>query len=108
MYVIQTDNRLLKKQILKQDQAYNALLYTIGLDADMMITEAHDETMAARDSLLLQQSQCKEAVRHERHWAYKANVDLREEHNRSVEVLTDMHALELSNVYTTFNKNIDK
>ena len=91
MYVIQTDNLLFKQQLLKQKQASNTLLYKIGLDADMMITEAHDETMAARYSLLLQQSQCKEAVRHERHWAYKANVDLREDHNRSVEVLTDLH-----------------
>ena len=97
MYVLQTDNRLLKKQLLKQEQAYNALLDDIGLDVDRMITEAHDETMAARDALLLQQSQCKEAVRHEPHWAYTVNVDLREEHTRSVEVLTDLHALELSN-----------
>ena len=84
------------------------MLDSIGLDADMMITEAHDETMAARDALLLQQSQCKEAVRHEHHWAYKVNVDLREEQTQSVEVLTSLHALELSNVSTTLNKKIDQ
>ena len=93
MYVLQTDNRLLKKQILKQEQASNALLDAIGLDSYMMITEAHDETMAARDALLLQQRQCKGEFRHERHWAYKVNVDLREERTRTVEVLTDLHAL---------------
>ena len=73
----------MNKQLLKQKQASNAILDAIGLDADRMITEAHDETMVARDALLLQQSQCKEAVRHERHWAYKVNVDLREEHTQS-------------------------
>ena len=54
VYVVQRDNQLLKKQLLKQDQASNALLNAIGLDANKMITEAHDETMAARDALLLQ------------------------------------------------------
>ena len=106
MYVLQTNNRLLKKQLLKQEQTSNSLLDAIGLDADRMITEAHDETMATRNALLIQQSQNREAVRHERHWAYKVNVDLREEHTQSVEVLTDLHALELYNVSTTFNKKI--
>ena len=78
------------------------------MDADRIITKAHDETMAERDALLLQQSQCNEGVRHERHWAYKVNADLREEQTRSFEVLTELHALELSNVSTTFNKNIDQ
>ena len=59
VYVLQTDNQLLKNQLLKQEQASSALLDAIGLDADMMITEAHGETMAARDAFLLQQSQCK-------------------------------------------------
>ena len=36
------------------------------------------------------------------------NDDLGEEHTQSVEVLTDLHALGLSNVSTTFNKKIDQ
>ena len=42
VYVLQTDNWLLKKQLLKQEQAPNALLDAIGLDANSIITEAHD------------------------------------------------------------------
>ena len=62
--------------------------------------------MAARDALLLQQSQYKQAVRYERRMEYKVNAGLREERTQYFQVLTDLHVLEICNVSTTFNEKI--